>query len=298
MMHGNDPAVCLLNIRCRVFALTLLLFAGCSSWHKESDHKPAFGQPAAKATNGNAVLDVSFVSLRVSPLPTADDETAAPTADVWQAIDEMLIPAETRQRLRRNGLRAGKVITPNDFASQLQPFRAESTDTSSVLDATNIRSDLSHESKRITCRVGKRYELPVRQPTTDDRVVLVNRDGQTLGQTLPAAQPLFALRARTLDPRTVTLQLTPEIQHGPLRQTWVSNEMALRIEPQRDTWVMSELAFEIPLQQGEILVVGAAAPDFGLGSHFFTGLASEREPDRTIMIIRAHELPPILTPNL
>lgn len=287
------------NLTCWALLL-LLVSSGCATWHAPAV-KPtvAGGLPTAKPAAGNAVLDVSFVSLksRVGASATSPDDTQNPAGDdgLWQYIDEMLVPATTRQQLRRNGLRVGKVILTNDFATQLQPYRSESMETSQVLEVTNIKSDLSHESKRITCRVGKRYELPVRQPAAGDRVVLVNRDGQTLGQSLPSAQPLFALRVRSLDTRTVTVQLTPEIQHGPLKQTWVSNDMALRLEPRRDAWVLPELAVELPLQPGEILVVGAAEDDFGLGSHFFAGMASEGEPDRTVMIIRAHELPPLLS---
>lgn len=275
----------------------LLLLSGCASWHSQPPRwsEAATGLPTAQTPLGNAVLDLSFISLR--PPQVDSDQAADSDAGLWQSIDEMLVPAETRRRLRRNGLRVGKVISPNDFATQLEPYRSLSTETSEVLEATNTKSDLSHESRRITCRVGKRYELPVRQTAAGDRVVLVNRDGQTSGQTLPAAQPLFALRARALDARTVTLQLTPEIQHGPLKQTWVGNDMALRMEPRRDAWVLSELAVELPLQRGEMLVIGAAEPDFGLGSQFFSGLASEGEPDRTILLIRVHQLPPVLGDN-
>jgi hypothetical protein len=214
-----------------------------------------------------------------------------PTVDVWKWIDESVIAPESRYALRRNGIRMGKVQSVADFSQQIEKIRVLPTESSEVLEVADVQSDLSHSARRVTFRVGKRYELPVRQVAKDPQVVLVAVGDQTLGQTLTHAQPLFAIRVVSADPRTVRLSLVPEIQHGTMRQTWVGNDAALRIENRRDTWVVNELETDLSLEQGDVLVAGCREPAFGLGKHLFTGTTAEGDSDQVLMVIRVVELP-------
>lgn len=229
------------------------------------------------------------------PLSVSRDPIPEPI-DLWRLLDETVVVPEVRASLRRNGIRFGKVQNVGDFNQQLQSIRQTPSPTSEVLEIADVQSDLSHQARRITCRIGKRYELPVRQPATQDQVVLVARGDSTIGQTLAHAQPLFALRASSADSRSVTLSLRPEIQHGMMRQTWVGSDAALRIENRRDAWVLEDLTTEITLEKGGILVAGGIDPAFGLGKHMFTGTTAEGDTDQVLMVIRVVELPELITP--
>jgi len=228
--------------------------------------------------------------------PASSSDPIAAPVDIWRLLDETVVVPEVRATLRRNGIRFGKVQNVGDFHHQLQLIRQTPSPTSEVLEIADVQSDLSHQARRITCRIGKRYELPVRQPATQDQVVLIARGDSTVGQTLSHSQPLFALRASAADSRSVTLSLRPEIQHGAMRQTWVGSDAALRIENRRDAWVLEDLATEITLEKGGILVVGGIDPAFGLGKHMFTGTTAEGDTDQVLMVIRVVELPELLAP--
>jgi hypothetical protein len=315
-----------------IVALLVATTSGCANWHKDADlTKTVRGLPAPRRHPGDVILDVSFVSIRPTRPPatlksdsdTADFDAIAATPeadrnadyvdndtlpspsdlndemviDIWKSIDETVVIPESRSALRRNGIRMGKAQRVADFSRQLEKIRVLPTESSEVLEVADVQSDLSHSARRITFRVGKRYELPVRQVSKDAQVMLVALGDQTLGQTLSQAQPLFAMRVASADARTVRLQLRPEVQHGAMLQTWVGNEAALRIENRREAWVLSELETDVSLEKGDVLVAGCRDPAFGLGKHLFTGTTAEGDSDQVLMIVKVVELPDTIIVN-
>lgn len=310
-------------------AILVAATVGCANWHKDADlAKTVRGFPAPRRHPGDVILDVSFVSIRptrppaalksdsitadfdaieVTPeadrnadydtLPSPSDLTDEMVIDIWKSIDETVVIPESRSALRRNGIRMGKAQSVADFSRQLEKIRVLPTESSEVLEVADVQSDLSHSARRITFRVGKRYELPVRQVSKDAQVMLVALGDQTLGQTLSQAQPLFAMRVSSADARTVRLQLRPEVQHGAMVQTWVGNEAALRIENRREAWILSELETDVSLEKGDVLVAGCRDPAFGLGKHLFTGTTAEGDSDQVLMIVKVVELPDTIIVN-
>jgi len=291
----------------------LMTMMGCASWHTDADRsRLPRGLPPPKRHPGGVVLETAFVSIHPSTFQieslAADSDNAAeeasanspsdqsPVIDIWNVIDETAVVPEVRQALRRNGLRIGKAQMVGGFAEHLQQVRRTPSPTSEVLEVADVESDLSHQARQITCRIGKRYELPVRQVATEDQVILMSLGNQAVGQTLSQAQPLFALRAVSADARSVRLSLKPEIQHGAMRQTWVGNDAALRIENRRDSIVIDDLETEVSLDKGSVLVAGCIEPAFGLGSQFFTGKTAEGDRDQVLLIIRVVELPELIVP--
>lgn len=265
------------------FATTI----GCASWHGEADTASLErALPPPKREPGSAVLEIAFVSIGKH----------AEVEQLWRGIDQTLLSMELRHDWERNGMRIGRVQKTLDFESQLSRIRRRPEETASAMEATDVHSDLSHQSRRITCRVGKRYELPVRQPSPNQQTVLVRLGNETSGRTLARSQPLFALRATSADVHSIALSLRPEIQHGDMRQTWVGSDAALRLDNRRESWNLDELATEVRLEKGAILVVGGVDPPLGLGQLMFTGLTAEGDDDRVLMIIRVAELPELATP--
>lgn len=255
---------------------------GCASWHGEADTVSLErALPPPKREKNAAVLEIAFVSIGKH----------AEVEQLWQGTDQTLLPMELRHDWERNGMRIGKVQKTLDFEAQLSRVRRPPEVTASAMEATDVHSDLSHQSRRITCRVGKRYELPVRQPSPAQQTVLVRLGDETRGRTLARSQPLFALRATAADVHSIALSLRPEVQHGDMRQTWVGSDAALRLDNRRESWNLDELAAEVRLEKGAILVVGGVDPPLGLGQLMFTGVTAEGDDDRVLMIIRVAELP-------
>jgi hypothetical protein len=269
-------------IRPILISAILVAASGCTTWHNDSPARsPAFSLPTPKREPGAAVLDIAFVSI----------DTRADIEKLWESIDQTVIPLDVRQGWELNGLRIGRVQKPIDFDQRLAAIRRKSEESHGAMEATDVLSDLSHEDRRITCRIGKRYELPVRQPATEDQSVLLRIGADTVGRTLSRSQPLFAIRATAADIHSIQLALSPAIQHGELKQTWVGSDAALRLDNRRESWNLDELLAETRLDQGSILVVGSIMPPIGLGRMMFTGVTAEGDEDRVVMVIRVTELP-------
>jgi len=292
----------------RVIGLLVILLPpcnGCATWHSDVDlPKAVRGLPPPRRHPGDVVFEISFIAIKpakppagVAGLSPQGDTSDHPEFDIWDFIDETVIGPESRYALRRNGIRMGKVQSVGDFPQRLQQIRTLPTESSEVLETADVQSDLSHSARRITFRVGKRYELPVRQIAKDSQVVLVTTGEQTIGQTLSQAQPLFAMRVSSADARTVRLSLRPEIQHGEMRQTWVGNDAALRIENRRDSWVLDLLETDWVMEKGDVFVAGCRETAFGLGQQFFIGTTAEGDNDQVLMIVRVVELPTAIIAN-
>jgi len=294
-------------------SVIVMPLVGCARWHADVDlGRPPRGLPPPKRHPAGVVLETAFVSIRPATTHVellardggnTDSEAEAtspsdqpPVVDIWKFIDETVVVPEVRQALRRNGLRIGKAQMAGGFSEHLQQVRRTPSPTSEVLEVADVESDLSHQARQMTCRIGKRYELPVRQVATEDQVILMSLGNQTVGQTLSQTQPLFALRPVSADARSVRLSLKPEIQHGAMRQTWVGNDAALRIENRRDSIVIDDLEADFSLEKGSVLVAGCVEPAFGLGSHFFTGKTAEGDRDQVLLMIRVVELPEVIVP--
>jgi hypothetical protein len=319
-MNGRDHAEPIGWYMVLLYLFSTMISGGCTAWHTDTADlaKNKRGLPPPRRHPGDVVLDISFVSItptkaqtvlsaqakadletdHSSPVESSTDESPqSDPIDVWKWVDETVISPEDRYALRRNGIRLGKTRNTSDFAEQVQKVRTLPTESSEILEAVDVQSDLSHSARRVTFRIGKRYELPVRQVSNDPQVVLVTLGDQTIGQTLSQSQPLFAMRVTSADARTARLSMRPEIQHGAMRQTWVGNDAALRIENRRDAWVLDELETVVHLEKGDILVAGCRNPAFGLGKHLFTGTTAGGDNDEVLMIVRVVELPDPISVN-
>ena len=311
------------------FVSTACVFVGLlgctsldSSWgdNSQTTLKPT-GLPAPKLDAGSTILEVAFVSIVIEkpildPVSTITEtgevlangavETKTKTKterksvrggveEVWRWIDETAISPEARTTLNLNGLRAGRVHTQSEFERALNAIRRSSRDDAArLLDAAAVGSDISHASQRIPCRMGRRIELPVRQPGSGDISTLVSIGGVTIGRTLNTPQPLFAITLQPNDSSGIRLRMQPEIQYGAMRQTWVGSDSALRIDSRRESWVMDELAFELAVATGGTVVVGASHPSLGLGEQMFTGTTSEGEVDHVLPVVCVAQLPDIM----
>lgn len=286
--------------------LVVATAAGCavlkSDWTdpgRESPLSPLF--TASKPSAGSAILDVAFVSIQTDKpaadaLDSAESQTQrSPLDEMWRWIDETAVGPEVRNALRLNGLRVGRVHTQSEFNRALEAVRRTPADAASrLLASAAVGSDVAQASRRIPFRLGKRHELPVNNPANGEVATLVSLGGQTIGRTLSAPQPLFAVTVQPHDASGVRVRMQPEIQYGAMRQTWVGKDSGLRIDNRRDCWTMEELAFELTTAVGDTIVAGAVLPPHGLGEQMFTGKTADGEVDHLLVLIRVVELPDMM----
>lgn len=282
-MHCGD-----VRPHCLLAAWIAVTVAGCASWN--SGERTATGIDDAltkvQETTRRVMLEIEFVNVAMH------DDAVDQSESLWQWVDETVIDAGVRGRLLANGVRVGVVANPHRFQARLDGLVPQQDVLDDFLSQASVASDLSHGNKRIGLRLGRRYELPLKQPISGDHVALVRLGEQTVGRTLSQAQHLFAITATSAEsPEQIHLQFRPEIQHGDARQKWVSSDSAIRIDSRRETWSLPELDIDLTAAEQTTVVIAAAMPAMGLAKEMLTGVGADQKPQQVIMLATVTQIP-------
>jgi hypothetical protein len=141
-------------------------------------------------------------------------------------------------------------------------------------------------------RLGRRYELQLHSPTEGEHVTMLRLDEETIGRTLSDPQHLFAMVATAGESAgEINVRLRPEIQHGQMRQKWVSSDAALRIDTRRETWSIQQLDVNLSGREGDTFVVAAADPAAGLAEQMLRGHSADNLPQQVMVMIRIDQIP-------
>ncbi len=271
-----------------VFAAIVMLTiatGGCASW-KDSPDLSGTGLPTIRDNAQSVILEVEFV-----PIVIESDELEI-DASLWQWVDETAIDADARRKLIANGLKVGKVVSLERLRARLETLSTKQDVVDDFLKEASIASNVSHTDKRIPMRMGRRHELPLKDPIEGQHVTLLRVDGQTIGRTLPDPQYLFAV---TASPGNVSgqalVKLRPEIQHGEMRQRWVSSDSALRIDTRRETWSIESLDIELKGNEGDTFVIAGVQPLGGLARQMLSGHSADASQQQVVVLITFDQIP-------
>jgi hypothetical protein len=122
--------------------------------------------------------------------------------------------------------------------------------------------------RRLQSRTGRRGRIVMSGP--HDRLeVLRNESGQLRDEIYEQAACVVALRTFPLGDGRVRIELTPEIEHGPLKQRLVDGDGALRWEPSQERRIYDDLCMESIVAPGQTLVLSATPQMAGVGRSFF-----------------------------
>ena len=274
---------------CFRFAGILLasLAVGCASWSdRDSQENRQTKLPELKQNPKSLVLKVDFVPIDIDTVDADDLDS------LWQWVDETIVDSATRQQWFANGLRTGRVIRHDRFRSRLETMTTAQNAVDQFLAEAEVASEVSHSGSRIPMRLGRRYELPLRQPMTGSHAILVQVAGKIIGQTLQDPQFMFAITPRPGDsPMQIELTLRPEIQHGVMRQQWVSSDTALRIDRRRDSWSLDELDLNLKASQDDLFVIAGTQPQLGLGEQMLRGRRADSMQQQVVMLIQVVQIP-------
>ncbi len=258
---------------------------GCANW-KEERRRPETRLPGIQENARAVILQVEFLPIAVDASDIDSD------ASLWQWVDETAIDSASRQRLLVNGIRIGRVANEERFRSRLGSLATSQDVLDKFLSEASVASDVSHRGKRIPMRLGRRYELPVKQPSDGSHVTLLRLSDETIGRTLQDPQYLFAVTATAGQVSgQVHLLLRPEIQHGEMRQKWVSSDSALRIDTRRETWSIDELDVEFVGSEGDTFVIAGANPLSGLAKQMFSGTKVDQSQQQVVVLIQVDHVP-------
>lgn len=256
-----------------------VLIVGCVATPEPAFDRHTLQLPLARVSEDSVIIDIGFLHVR------RDDEF---TDQIWKELDEQVLPPPLRRRLASNGLRVG--LVSGRFPQVLRELIDERyASASSSWTGQSQQMDRGETNRRLHLRPGKRGEIV----TADDReqlIVLCDQDGNVCGETFQEAQTMFAMEAHGNDDGSATLELVPQIQHGPSRSRFVGREGAFCLEAGRDRRVFDDLIIESRLLPGQTLVIGSVGPNRALGGCFFRH--ADGDPNvRKLLLVRVARSP-------
>jgi len=213
---------------------------------------------------------------------------------MWQWVDETVVRSEKRSLINRNGLRIGKVFQPDRLIGRLESLKAE--EVSDIVDtflaSASVSSHHSEGARIDPMRIGKRNELPVRLPIEGVHVPMIYEHGEVIARSLLDPTFLFAVTPQQGQSSSeIRLIMRPEIQHGDMRQDWVTGDAALRIDVRRQSWSLDSLEFELVGGEGDLFIVSETATRRGLGQMMLGGKNVDQMEQQTVLLIRIANVP-------
>jgi hypothetical protein len=255
----------------------LLLSIGCTASPEPVFDGTSLQLPAARVSDDSVLIDIGFLHV------PADEEFAT---QLWSELDEQNLPPAQRRRLANNGFRVGLVSGrfPDALRQQLdQRYSALADRAASKGELPETELDLGEANQRLQLRPGKNGEI-VTADRREELVVLCHQAGHICGTTYTDAQTMFSIEGYGNQDGSATIELTPEIRHGPSRSRFVGRDGAFRLEASRDREVFDELIIKSHLLPGQTLVIGSVGPQKALGGCYFCPSQSGSERSKMLMI--------------
>jgi hypothetical protein len=241
--------------------LAVLAIAGCNAplHHGKSPLAPA------QMSSDSVVLEIFFVRFPFGD-PTVNEK-------LWEEIDEQHFSPELRERLARNGFRAGLINGP--IPTELSKLLELNGKLAPAADLEDAKVDNLEAQPRVVRRhlqlpAGRRSEI-IASSVYAQLPVLMNESGQLCGQTYNQAQGMFAVKSFPQPDGRVRLELLPELHHDQPRQRWVGGQGMLRLETSRPKRPFDDLMLSADLAPGAMVVLSSLSNRPGsLGHYFFT----------------------------
>jgi hypothetical protein len=263
-----------------VLLLASLAIAGCTTPLRKGK-SPLM---PVQMWSDSVVLDVFFVRYPFGD-PTVNEK-------LWEEIDEQQFAPELRERLTRNGFRAGLVCgqMPMELSKLLE--LGDKPAPSDLVAQTKV-NDLEAQPRvlrqHMQLRAGKRSEI-IASGVYAQLPLLIYESGQLSGQPYNQAQGIFAVKSLPQPDGRVRLELTPELHHDQLRQRWVGNQGVLLLEPSRPKRTFDDMTLTADLPPGAMLVLSSLSNRPGsLGHYFFT--EGDDRLEQKLLIVRLSQTP-------
>ena len=217
----------------------------------------------------------------------ADDEQLA--EQLWSGVDEQRIDLETRRELSRNGFRAGVISgsLPKVLADKFQ-------------EAGESKRDEVVSDESVSSRVLKRLlqlkstdQASVQASELREHLnVLYNSDSGLHGQSFDEVQAAYDLRAERAEGQRAALRLTPELQHGELRNRYAGSDQGIfLVTPSREREAYDQLAIRTELSAGEFLVLGSLPDSHGTLGWAFHGVELDGPAEQKLVLVRLFQVP-------
>ncbi len=261
-----------------LIAICLTGVSGCALWTDPATEPNRL--PTPRMAPDAVVLQVESVFL-----PGRDVEL---NEEIWSKLDEQQFPVDLRRQLQANGMRAG--TSGLQLPGALQAIIEKQEDIAAEAKLENSDRTVSATRHRLQSRTGKRGVINAsRKKEDEDSIVLLRDEDSVTGHQYPQAQTLFAIKTFPQEDGRVKVELTPEVEWGKAKQTWVGSEATWRVETTREREVFAKLRTTAILSPGQTLIIsgelGEDGSMRGLGRFFFSQ-KSENGVEQRMLVIR------------
>jgi hypothetical protein len=256
---------------------------GCAQWSKDAttESKPLLAQP--KMSPDSVVVETVIIRFPKEQSDVLDN--------LWSTVDESVFDVELRRKLIENGVRGGVLIGDLPLGVRTRMEQLADNSRTDPLEQANLAADVKSAINRLQCRAGRRKELHVRREVSQPLVVLTSEEGRVEGASYEKPAMLFDLRSIPHGDGQATLQLTPEIQHGDERKSFIHSDFGLRPDMSRDRKTWQDLSMSVKLSPGQMIALSCNGDpkSSNLGKAFFVTHTAEQSDERVLLLIKLAE---------
>lgn len=275
LWHTRPPCRCITRLPLYGWLLAVTsVLAGCAAW-KDAGTEP-MNLPAARMSPDSVAIEMTFIRVPVGQARINDE--------LWQAIDEQVVPHEIRGHLHDNGFRCGLVGL--QMPTVLRELLERNEQQNKLNQAVTSELDVLAQNQQVQRRAGERWEIVTGAPR-DEMVAFYAETSaaKVRGETIKEAQCILAGRPFPQGDGSVRLELTPEIHYGPPRNQWVAGQGTFHFLPGRDRKVYQRMMIDLELSAGQTLVISCTPDMKGLGNNFFVE-EGRGDPQQKLLLIR------------
>ena len=212
---------------------------------------------------------------------------------LWQAVDEQRLDVEVRHELIRNGFRAGVLggTMPDHLAKHLKlDSHMPKTQASRLITGQNADPTVTRRIVQLN-----RHDMVTIRTTQEVRTnlsVLVSEASGLRGRSYEQVRPVYTMWAEAVTGQRVALRLTPELQHGEMRNRYVGSDQGMFLmTPSRDRELFDQLEMSVKMAAGEILVVGGLPDASSSLGHAFHAENQRGPAELKLVLVRLLEVP-------
>jgi hypothetical protein len=256
----------------------MLAMTGCTTTALHKGKSPLM---PAQMSPDSVVLDMFSILVPFGD-PAANDK-------LWEAVDEQRFAPELRERLARNGFRAGLLSgqIPAELAKIMElSDKPPPTDEPVSTKAEDLEKQPRVIRRHLQLRAGREGTI-LASSVYAELPVLLSEPGELCGETYHQAQGVFSIKSFPQPDGRVRLELLPELQHDQPAQRWITEQGMMRLDVRRPTRTFDDLALTAELTPGAMLVLSSLPNRPGsLGHHFFTEKVDEGRLGQKLLLIR------------
>lgn len=270
---------------CARYLLCLLVVLACSGcfWKKPEPKPPVNPFPLARLNPDTVVLEIGVLVIT--------DKNRDQFQNAWRHLDAQHIPFHVRKLLDENGIRTGLAgcQLPAEFKTLMEPDPIDEEELNEFQIQLHEAGLLKAAEKmdlhqRIQNRAGQKHEIPLSKFSQTTSWTIKTGDGHRRPGQLANAQPYMAVATYPNGNGSVSLVLTPQFQHGELKNRITSFQSQAVYENAKESMMFDDLNIHATLKPGETIMVTCNDNESDFGQTLFENFGARQREQRILMI--------------